>query len=168
MEWEFVKRHAAYLTPAILIMLAFTAFPHALPADWHYHIDWPHQDVYPPLAPFITTWFWLQFNGSVGLECVLLFIVIPYLILRHITKTDSIPLAYLYLSGIPWVLAWGGFFAQAVEQVWMLLNVLSPVFWPFTLVLGQFTHRESDGAWILSVVVWFIYQKWRDGHENKL
>jgi hypothetical protein len=158
---EYVKRTALYLLPACLIMLAFTAYPRFLPSDWLYHVNYPHpaSDNYPQLAPFITSFFWNE--GMIGIWCILLFIVFPFLLLQWIAKNDAIPLAYLYLSGIPWVLCWGGFFAQAIEHIWILLNLISPWFWLPTLLLGFETHREHIGAWALSIFVAFIRMKIR-------
>jgi hypothetical protein len=155
MDKEYVIRTVLYLLPAILIMAVFTHAPAHLPADWPTHAGIiPMPAGYPPLAPQLTTFFFRV--GWVGWWCIALFIAIPFCLLSLITKDERIPLAYVYLSGIPWILAWGGFFAEAVEQVWVLLNFITPFAWPFTFGLGLETHRESIGFWALSVVVYLV------------
>lgn len=151
--WGYVKRTVLYLLPAILIMLAFTTNPRTLPSDWPTHIGIQPVANYPPLAIILTSFFWRA--GLIGWWCVALFIAIPFCLLSFICKDQRIALAYVYLSGIPWILAWGGFFAQAIEQVWILFNFVSPLAWPFTFALGLETHRESIGFWLLSIIVYY-------------
>lgn len=126
------------------------------PSDWPVHLGLrPVQD-YPPLAPYLTTVAYR--NKLILFWSLSIFLIIPYLLLRFITKNDFIPLAYVYLSGIPFTLTWGGFFAQALAHILLLLNLLSPLLWPITLAIGIPIHREMIGAWALSVVVATYYK----------
>lgn len=134
------------------------------PSDWMVHLGLRPVANYPPLAPYLTT-FAFQ-HGGIIIYSIAVFLFIPYILLRIITKNDLIPLFYIYLSGVPWTLTWGGFFAQGLAHILILLNFFTPILWPLTLAIGIPIHREIIGAWGLSVVVATYYKVFYHGAKS--
>ena len=131
------------------------------PSDWPFHLagtttSWTAflQGVYPPFSPWITHIFYE--NGLIALWSAAIFVIIPYVLILAFTKDEKYPLCYLYISGIPWILCAFGFFAETIVQNLMLLNLFSPILWPFTFALMLETHREAVGAFVVSVLLWAI------------
>lgn len=153
---SFIIKHSLYLIPSVIIMVFWIQGATYYPADWLTHIGLRHNTDYPPLAPYLTTIAYQ--NKLIVFWSLLIFLIIPYLLLRFITKNDLIPLFYVYLSGIPWTLSWIGVFGQGLTQILLLLNFLTPLVWPLTLAIGLPLHREIVGAWALSVVVSTYYK----------
>jgi len=162
-DWKFVTQNTLYLIPAILIFTVLIGGAKTYPADWDYHLSGNTfgdgaLDAYPPLSPIITS-FALKADLIVQ-YCIFLFLVIPYILLYKTTGSSLAPVAYLYACGIPYVLVWGGFFAQAWIHILMLLNLISPIFWIPTLIAGVGFHREAFGALGLSIIVYFFRGWW--------
>lgn len=160
MEKKWVLDNLLIMLPAILILVIFIGGAKAYPADWAFHISGNTSGNYGILAPWLTSAAYRA--GLILPFCIMLVIALPYILLHKITGSALAPTLYLYASGIPFILMWGGFFAQAFIHLFMLLNLISPWLWPFTLLLGMETHREWLGSWALSVAVW-IYRRWSSG-----
>lgn len=155
MNLAFIKRHAVFLFPVIFIMVWFIQARNYNPSDWLFHIVGTQTEEYPFLSPFLAHIFFRA--GLIAAYVSVLFLALPYILILAITKDERYALAYVYLSGIPWTLAWGGFFGQAIIQVLMLFNLLlGPIAWPFTILIGLETHREAIGALGLSMVIWAV------------
>lgn len=157
MNKSFVLKHLLYMGPAIFIFLYFTLWGSYLPADWNFHITGIPLGDYPPLGPTLANVFYE--NEFFEIFCILMFIAIPYILLHMITKQDLAGLAYLYLSGIPYMLMWGGFVAQGLMHILMLLTVLHPVGFVFALITGPFVHREWGLSLILGTIASLVYHK---------
>ena len=159
MDKDFVIKHFLYMLPAIIIVLVFLLSAVWYPADWTFHIGGRTLGGYPPLAPALTNLFYVY--GMFVVFCVALFVVIPYVLLHLISKKDIVGLAYLYLSGLPYTLLWGGFAAQGIIHILILLCALNPLGWLLMLVVGPFTHRLWFFALLLGILSWILLNRAR-------
>lgn len=151
-------RHFLILLPAVLLVLFTISTATVYPADWIFHLSGNYGD-YPFIAPWLTNFFF-----EIGLLipfALLISLILPYIILSMIDKNKLAGAAYLYLTGIPYILLWGGFIPTAFIFIYMLLNVLNPVFWFITPVLGYYTHREWIWGILLSVAA-YVALRWKN------
>lgn len=159
MDTKWIIQSSLMLAPAIILFAFFIGHAQTYPADWLFHISGSTAGNYPPIAPFLVSQAYQ--NGLILPFVVLVVLYLPFALLFKITGSWLAPCAYLYASGIPFILMWGGFWGQAVMHILMLINVLvGPPIWGFMAILGFGTHREWLAATLLSAGIWFIKRRW--------
>jgi len=147
--------HLVILLPACVAIYIAMSYGN-LSWDWAFHTSGSTLGGYPPITPDLTKRFYDA--GGLAFFAIFVFAVIPYLLILKITKNTLASFAYLYATGIPFVLTWVGAVGQGLTHILMLLTVANPFLFAPCLLAGIFIHREAFGAVIVAGVVSIVYR----------
>ena len=112
--------------------------------------------------PIIPIWISQNLDKTVLLVFFhAIFLWLPYFLVCFITKSRLHGAIYLYATSIPLILFKGGFLAQGIIHLLILISIAQPFFLPFATIIGFFTHREYIAVPILTVVGMFLIMKRR-------
>lgn len=133
----------------LLLTYAFFEFPHL--GDFDFHSTYKGDSGYPSGVAFILQLIPLPQPLALFIFALLVAVVLPYILVFEITKSQTAAWIYLFGSNIPTMLVSLYFVPQAVIQLFMLLTVFQPELFVLFIFFGSSIHNSWLAALLLTM-----------------
>lgn len=147
MNWRFVL---IPLPMVFLLSYTFVNFQHL--GDFQFHASYEGGGQYPSGVASILNLLAAIMPRAWGLHLytLLVAVILPYILVFHLTKNELASWIYIYGSNIPTVLYYIWFVPQATIQLFMLLSLAWTPFFAIFLLTGWIFHNSWAFAFILT------------------
>lgn len=159
MDRAFLIEGLKALLPITLIFTFIFTLTQPL-GDYAFHMANYGQQDYPPAVSWVMGFTQSILMGDRHLTVLLVQLfastIAPYFLILYIVGRSrpewrmKAGWVYLYGSGVPFILFFGGFIPQAFIQVLMLLSLAKPATLFLFLMVGSTIHREWAAAFLIT------------------
>lgn len=161
LDTDFIILFFLLLSPPVVIQIFYMAHVEAITGKViqapDFDIIYYQNQSYAPLTAFLAHIFdWAGGRVGLMLMAVLLTLILPSMLIAHITKNLIHAGVYVYATIIPTFYLISATFPQAIVVILMLSTVAWPKYWPVWIALAFLAHTFGLFGIILAygVSIW--------------